>query len=263
MRQVPAIRSTCCISLLAILVALIQSCDTPGSDEHIIDTRVADTLRIVLPESRAPQRRDVAPQVDSAVQELAAFARAHGWDSLVTEPFMDSVMIFDRKKDFDHQLLMLAGADTTMELPSTYCGALEARTLVVMSPGYYDAVYPDGREPHAWVKLLVHEMAHRLHVRILNGNEEAMGPIWFYEGFAIHAAGQLTHAAPTLDSTGMRAVMDDPERGSYALYGAVFNHFAQRHTLADLVRWAANNELERVWGRGPADQDDGSAQQGR
>lgn len=251
-----------CIFPMALLVALFQSCDPRGSAERIIDTLVTDTLRIVLPGSLAPQRRNVAAQVDSAVQELAAFAHAHAWDSLITEPFMDSLMVFDRKKDLDHQLLMLAGADTTMELPATYCGALEARTLVVMSPEYYDAVYPEGREPHAWVKLLVHEMAHRLHVRILNGNEEAMGPIWFYEGFAIHAAGQLKHAAPTLDSTGMRAVMDDPERGSYALYGAVFNHFAQRHTLADLLRWAANNELESVWVSGRADRDDGKAEQG-
>lgn len=173
---------------------------------------------------------------------------------------MDSIMVFDRKKDFDHQLLLLAGADTTIELPSTFCGALEARTLIVMSPGYYDAVYPDGREAHAWVKLLVHEMAHRLHVRILNGNEEAMGPIWFYEGFAIHAAQQMTDATPTLDSTGMRAVMDDPERGSYMLYGAVFNHFAKRHALEELMQWAANNELQQVWGPSRADREGNHAE---
>ena len=33
----------------------------------------------------------------------------------------------------------------------------------------------DGDEENAFEKLLAHEMAHRLHIRILNGNENAMG----------------------------------------------------------------------------------------
>ncbi len=160
---------------------------------------------------------------------------------------MDSVMIFDRKADFDRRLLLLASTDTTMELPATDCGALEQRTLMVVTPELYASAYPQGIEAQSWVKLLAHEIAHRLHVRMLNGNEEAMGPIWFYEGFAIYAADQLRHAAPTLDSTAMRAVMDDPERGSYAAYGAVFRFFAERHAVRTLVNWAATDELERAW----------------
>ncbi len=55
----------------------------------------------------------------------------------------------------------------------------------------YAEIYPEGIEDKSFEKLLTHEMAHRLHIRILDGNEEAMGPIWFFEGFAIYIADQL------------------------------------------------------------------------
>ena len=86
---------------------------------------------------------------------------------------MDSVMVFDDKALFDKALLTLSGADTSMQLPPTYFAALERRVLIVMSPGYCARVYPEGNEPGSYPKLLAHEMAHRLHIRILGGNEEA------------------------------------------------------------------------------------------
>jgi hypothetical protein len=43
-------------------------------------------------------------------------------------------------------------------------------------------------------KLLTHEMAHRLHIRILDGSEEAMGPVWFY-GALIDNSADFMHNA--------------------------------------------------------------------
>lgn len=231
-----------------VFLLIIGACEGGTSEQEVSDGDSANAIRLVLPVSMETRRSVFVAQVDSALRMIDDLSRAHGWDTMVTEPFMDSVMVFDDKRAFDHQLLAIAGADTAMELPATYCGALEARTLLVMSPEYYTRVYPEGVEAHSWVKLLAHEIAHRLNVRILHGHEEAMGPIWFYEGFAIHAAGQLRHARPALDSAAMRAVMDDPERGSYAAYGAVFDHFEKRHGLERMLKWAAAGEpAENLW----------------
>ncbi len=234
------------VGSVVVIPLILFSCTSPRT--HGAPEGSKARTKLVLPASLEPRRDAFALQVDSALEIVRSFAHDHGWDSLVVEAFMDSVMVFDRKPDFDHQLLVLAEADTTLELPATYCGALERRTLLVASPAYYAEVYPEGIEPHSWVKLLAHEIAHRLHVRILRGDEEAMGPIWFYEGFAIHAADQLRNAAPVLDSTAMRAVMDDPERGSYAAYGAVFTYFEQRLGLDRMLQWAEQGEpVESLW----------------
>ncbi len=224
---------------------------TPPPELESSSTNERIHYRVVLTASLEDRRPTIETQVDSAVQRITVFAHAHGWDSLAIQPFMDSVMVFDVKKDFDRQLLLLAGADTTMQLPATYCGALEKRTLLVVAPEIYAAAYPEGVEAHSWVKLLTHEIAHQLHVRILQGDEEAMGPVWFYEGFAIYAADQLRGVAPALSPDSMRAVMDDPERGSYAVYGAVFRHFAAQHTIKELIGMAAEPQLtERLLGAG-------------
>lgn len=73
-------------------------------------------------------------------------------------------------------------------------GVLENRRLMAVAPQMYHDSYPDGREKNAYEKLLAHEIFHRLHVRILNGNEESMGPVWFFEGFAIYAADQFSES---------------------------------------------------------------------
>lgn len=84
--------------------------------------------------------------------------------------------------------------------------------------------------------MLTHEIAHRLHVRILDGDEDAMGPIWFFEGFAIYVSEQF------LDFTCSEALMWDiiknQKQVSYKYYGAVFRYLMEHISLQTLIHHA-------------------------
>ena len=81
-------------------------------------------------------------------------------------------------------------------------------------------------------------MAHRLHIRILKGDEEAMGPIWFFEGFAIYAAGQFENRSLKLNADEIREIVKSESRGSYVRYGAVIRYFLEKAAIHELVQHA-------------------------
>jgi hypothetical protein len=190
-----------------------------------------------------PQRARLRNVVLAAQVRLREFALQHSWEKHVREPFATSVHIHAEKADFDRGLLTLVGMDPNIELPSTYCAALEQGVLMCVSPELYRSLYPEGDEGHAFEKLLTHEMAHRLHIRILNGDEEAMGPIWFYEGFALHAAGQLKQVVPSLTPSEIWAIVHAEERGDYRHYVSVFQYFLGKTSIQHLVEMAGRQDF--------------------
>lgn len=207
------------------MILIATSCSAPSGREKTAG------IRLVLPASLEIHRERLTQSIDSARSALQQFAAAHGWSELTKEEFMDSVMIFDDKALFDKTLLKLAGADSSTPLPPTYCAALENRVLIAMAPAYYAQVFPEGIEPGSYSKLLVHEMAHRLHIRILHGDEEAMGPTWFFEGFALYAADQFAHSSLQLSNDEVIEVLQAPERGSYLRYNYCFRYFVKPSNL--------------------------------
>jgi len=200
--------------------------------------------KLVLSPSLEPRRAEFVDEARAAVGIVKEFAGRHGWDSLAVEPFMDSVMVFDDKRAFDRTLLSLVGADTATVLPAGYCAALEQRVLVAVTPEIYSRTYPDGIEEGSYAKLMAHEMCHRLHIRVLEGDEEAMGPVWFFEGFAVYAAGQLASPGRGLSPAELRKVLDDPERGDYRLYRLALEHYLGKATLPELVARAGGKGFD-------------------
>jgi hypothetical protein len=225
-----------------ILVAGVISC-TAGPAEK--PTVASDAMRtpLLLDTALEPERALLDASVRAAVERVRMFAARNEWQALTRESFMDSVRIFDRKPDFDHALLSIAGMDTATALPATYSAVLENRVLLAVSPRIYAANYPQGQEDQAYEKLLAHEMAHRLHVRILQGNEEAMGPTWFYEGFALFAADQFASSAEPVDTNIVWETVASDERGDYRRYAVAFRYFAQRIPLPDLIAHAGEREF--------------------
>ncbi len=210
--------------------------------------RKSRTARIplTLPASLEHRREEFTVYVNSARRNIKNFAALHGWKDLTEEEFMDIVMIFDDKEGFNRALLKLAEADPETKLPATYCAALEKRTLIAVTPEYYARVYPEGAEDRSYEKLLTHEIAHRLHIRILEGDEEAMGPVWFYEGFAIFAADQFSEPHAALPGDEMIRIMNDPERGSYVKYNQIFRYFARKISLKELVSKAGATDFNEI-----------------
>ncbi len=201
------------------------------------------TFNLILSPSLEPRRSEFEGYIVKAMENVRAFAAKYGWSSLVHESFFDKVMIFEDKQEFNRTLLKLCGMDEGMILPDSYCGALEERNLIAVSPEYYAKVYPQGIEPDSYVKLLTHEICHRLHVRILNGDEEAMGPVWFFEGFAIFAADQFTRSKIKLTEDEIWGIVGNPERGSYEKYSHVFKYFVNKIPLKELVANAKRDDL--------------------
>ena len=188
-------------------------------------------------------RGGLQAQIGQAQRQLLAFAQQHDWSVHMREPLARKVVIFAEKKEFDTEIRRLFQLGPEFEIPETHCATLHQEQLLTVSPALFTELYPTGIEPDSFTKLLVHELAHWLHIRLLAGNEEAMGPIWFYEGFALNAAGQLKQHAPALTPAEIWAIARSDERLSYQNYVTVFTYFQQFASLPELVARAGDESF--------------------
>jgi len=200
------------------------------------------SVPIFLSSSLKPRRRQFVRTLLAAQRRIVKFADRFGWKDLTLESFLDCARIFDTKADFDNALAKIAGLPSSAVFPKTYSAALECRVLMAVSPELYAENYPEGIEENSFEKLLAHEIAHRLHIRILRGNEDAMGPIWFFEGFATFAAEQFKGLSG-LKGNEIREILSDQERGSYRKYAGVFRFFAEKASVEELVRKASKENF--------------------
>lgn len=193
---------------------------------------------ILLPAGLEARQKEFCEYLRLARRRLEEFADTHQWRYLVDKTFVDSWEVFAEKSAFDGRLCNLLELPGETVLPATFSAALERRVLLSVTPEIYQKNYPQGDEPDAYAKLLCHEMAHRLHIRILDGNEEAMGPTWFFEGFALYAADQFSGALPLLSREELRKLFSEQERGDYRRYSIAFRQLAgMAGSLADFMTW--------------------------
>jgi hypothetical protein len=200
--------------------------------------------RLVLPGGEEPRRRWYAAQVVAAHETVAAFAAEHGWADRV-RPFFERVEVFAEQAALWARLRTVFGLAEDAPLPTPgLAGALERGVLTVVTPESYARVQPRyGAAPGAYARLLAHEMAHRLHIALLDGDEERMGPPWFYEGFAVVAAGDLVGLeAATADDLWRHVRGEGP--GAYAHYAAALRFLVTRVPLPEMVARAADPAFE-------------------
>lgn len=228
--------------------AFLFSCNYKKEQKHR-NTDDGDNIiiqiPIILPVSLENRRNEFQENLTAAHKKISEFAKRHGWDSLVVESFMDSVMIFDNKREFDKTLLSTVGMDTSIVFPKTFSAGLENRILLIVSPEIYLENYPIGNEEDYYEKIMIHEIAHRFHIRILNGNEDAMGAVWFYEGFAVYVANQLNNPELNLTNEEMIEIMNDSQRGSYSNYGYIFRYFNEKVPLKDMIEKAKEEDFNK------------------
>ena len=171
------------------------------------------------------------------------FASDHGWRAHIRVPLCASVRVCETQDALRHAIRSEAGELGEYPPADGLSAGVCSGCLMAVSPEEYERIWPEyGRVAGAWTRLLAHEMAHELHARVA-GAEELMGPRWFYEGFALHAAGQrmgqvVTTAGAAADA--MRA----GSRGAYAKYAAAFEFFHRHVTLDVLVRRASEADFE-------------------
>ncbi len=198
---------------------------------------------IILPNSIENQRKEFEEIVLNAQKSIKKFARRYSWKDLTYKTFMDSVIIIDSKEDFDKFVKGFLKMNITTKLPKSFSACLENRTLISVSPGVYAEIYPEGIEDNSFKKLLTHEIAHRLHIRILEGNEDAMGPTWFYEGFAIYAANQFNNSNIKLSENQIWEIVKGTKKGTYKEYAFVFRFFLNKASLNELIKKAGDKNF--------------------
>jgi len=200
--------------------------------------------RLVLPRAEEHRRRWYADQVVAAHASVAGFAARHGWASRM-RPFFLGVEVFADQGALWARLRSVFGLPDDAPLPTPgLAGALERGALMVVTPEVYARAQPRyGADPGAFARLLAHEMAHRLHIAILDGDEERMGPTWFFEGFAVVASGDLVGLEVATAEDVWRHVRAEGA-GAYAHYAAALRFVAGRIPLPELVARAGDAGFE-------------------
>ncbi len=200
-------------------------------------------IPLEVPKEPDHQQPAVHRDLINAQRRIRFFSRKYGLERHTREPFAVRAVIYRNQADFIRGLLDVTGMDSSAVklLPKTVSAALECEILMAVSPDVYREIYPEGDEEFGYEKLIAHEMAHRLHIRILEGDEDAMGPVWFYEGFAVHAAGQFEDERIPVSE--ILRIMTVKERGSYRKYGAMMNYLLEFIALPEMIAAAGRSDF--------------------
>jgi hypothetical protein len=183
----------------------------------------------------------------AALQIVREFAASNGWSLHTREPFFHGVEIHQTREALWHRILELNGQPLDVPVPTdALTAALEGGLLVAVVPEEARRARPEYfASAFDWVRALAHEIIHRLHVRVLGGREEAMGPPWFFEGFAMLGSGQPIGQEIEVTSTARALELAHSQgRGAYARYAAAIRYFAERIPLRELVAQAGAPEFE-------------------
>lgn len=200
-----------------------------------------------LSPSLEPRREEFAKAVASAQGVIECFASDHGWSNHMRVFFDKGVEVFESQEALWERIKNLHSLPRELPMPTQgLAAALECGILMAVTPKEYARVAPEyGATQDAYQRLLAHEIAHRLHVAVLGGDEDAMGPEWFYEGFAVVASGDLREA-PQCEPTW--EALSSSGQGAYRRYGALLRRLMNRTPLFELVNGAHRADFEE-WAR--------------
>lgn len=156
--------------------------------------------------------------------------------------FIDEMIVFD-----DHLLFAKTVSEQLCldgsSFMKTFCVVSVQKTLYIMTPEYFSKVYPQGIETHSYAKLIAHEIAHQLHLLILKGKEDLMGPIWFYEGFAIFAANQFLGKPAYIPNAHLKKIIQTNDRLFYMYYGYIFRRLMEKADLFEMIGKASDEDF--------------------
>jgi hypothetical protein len=236
--------------ILLIYFLIFPSLCAPSVKKQSINIKEIKSI-LTLHSSEEKKRYEYARKIMHANTIVRDFAVKNGWRREAYIKYFDSVEIFASQEKLWERILTLHGMPLTTPMPSTgLAAALEKRILMAITPEKFKSVRPEyTKEKFFWEKLLAHEIVHRLHVEILDGDEDAMGPIWFFEGFAIYGSdqeiGQINIKYNSAEDA-LNAVQNRKVRGAYVKYAATFLFFLKKTSLHKMIKNAGNKDF-REW----------------
>jgi hypothetical protein len=190
------------------------------------------------------RRREFAEKIKKADSIVRDFACSHGWDKYIERLLFTSAQIFATQKILWNKTRKVTGSSEKQPPTDGFSAVICDGHLMAVAPEEYERLRPEYASiKDGWTKLLAHEMAHEFHSRLV-GNEDQMGPQWFYEGFAMHVAGQHFDMS-AISSLGRALEATHSEsRGSYAEYIATFEFFRRRVGLGKMIMQAGRSDFE-------------------
>ncbi|QVK16953.1 hypothetical protein KHQ81_08580 [Mycoplasmatota bacterium] len=197
---------------------------------------------LIVSESLKRDYDGLKQTIISAQERIVEFAKRYNFLPLIEPSFMERVEIYDSQEAFKERLISFLNLNRNIELPKTISAVLENKVLISISSKEYQNIYPiEGEDRLGFERLLTHELAHRFHVRILDGNEEAMGPNWFFEGFAIFASKQFLNF--TCSEATIWDIIKNEKQVAYKYYAAIFSYLTKEINLNDLIHHAKDDNF--------------------
>lgn len=195
-------------------------------------------IPLELPYSEEKKRPWYEKVIRDAQERISVFALDHQWSEHVSTPLIKRVRVFETKEQFDREVKSAFHYDSETRLPQSFSAIVSDGTLLAVMPNTYSENYKVGQEEDAYEKLFTHELAHELHIRILQGEEDQMGPRWFFEGFALYAANQFDNSQLELTKEDIREIVSLDKPVTYAYYRLVMDELLLHMELKEAVEHA-------------------------
>lgn len=213
----------------------------------------AQGISIILPEEEKQRYDEYKRAITKACGRIHHFASLYHWEAHTESPLITKWIVYHSKYDFDSQIIERMGIKEMDELPKTFSAVVIDDVLLSVTPEIYEENYPDGREDDAYEKLLTHELAHQLHIRILQREEDKMGPRCFFEGFSILAADQFVNKDVYLTEKDLQEILHTDPSVPYKYYKAIIKRLLEVVTLPEAVKQAGDPEFNWTMGKLLAD----------
>lgn len=209
-------------------------------------TAIGDQQRIQIevPVSLKAMEVKFRSSIERGEAELKKFAHQQGLSKFTDVNLVKRAVLLENKNQYDDLMRRSSNLPPDSKIPTSFVAIAEADVLWILPPEEVARLNPrDAKDPNFYSKLVAHELGHVLHVRALRGKETEMGPVWFYEGFAVAAANQYDDFAWPEYEEEFEQVIRDQARGDYRKYGAIFRKLLERHSMTELLTRAKEDDL--------------------
>ncbi len=182
---------------------------------------------------------------ERALSMITDFGQINHLERFIASESLMNMVVFD-----DHQAFLEALSEkldlSTIVFLKTFASYVSDKTLYIMTPQYYQNVYPEGIEKYSYEKLIAHELAHLYHLQLVNNIEDDMGPVWFYEGFAIYASNQFENQRVFISNNHLQRMLEKEQRVYYRYYGEVFKRIMLHYQIKDLLKIVNTSNFNEV-----------------
>lgn len=181
-------------------------------------------------------------KVRNSLDQVLDFSNKNKLGIKQPSEFIKSAVMYGTKRAFD-EMMYASGWPKNQSIPKNYVGVGQNKVFHVVSWEVYKEIYPkDSKDDYQ--KLITHEISHLFHITYLKGQEDHMGPRWFYEGFACLVANQYEDSIMPSKET-IQKILKDDKFGDYKAYVSLLREVVKSKSLPTLLEDARKNEFNK------------------